>query len=93
MSLLKTVRIAHNSQRFLSTVLTCSLKYECERRRFAQDLIDFDKKWSKLFSGKPYSPHNADGVTHEQFLGCAPSLFSPLLPKGLTELFEWQGVH
>ncbi|RDX51328.1 hypothetical protein OH76DRAFT_1555070 [Lentinus brumalis] len=43
--------------------------YECERRKFAQDLIDFDKKWSKLFSGKPYSPDNADGVTHEQFLG------------------------
>ncbi|KAI0689450.1 FAD binding domain-containing protein [Cerioporus squamosus] len=42
--------------------------YESERRKFAQDLIDFDKKWSKLFSGKPYSPDNEDGITHEQFL-------------------------
>ncbi|KAJ4479624.1 FAD binding domain-containing protein [Lentinula edodes] len=42
--------------------------YELERRRYAQDLIDFDKKFSKLFSGKPYSELNLDGVSHVEFL-------------------------
>ncbi|KAJ3852796.1 FAD binding domain-containing protein [Lentinula lateritia] len=47
---------------------THSPKYELERRRYAQDLIDFDKKFSKLFSGKPYSESNLDGVSHLEFL-------------------------
>jgi len=42
--------------------------YEAERRKYAQDLINFDKKFSALFSGKPKSEDNVDGVTHEQFL-------------------------
>ncbi|KAG8900286.1 hypothetical protein FRB99_006141 [Tulasnella sp. 403] len=42
--------------------------YEAERRKYAQDLIDFDKKFSALFSGKPRSEDNEDGVTHEEFL-------------------------
>ncbi|KAI0628037.1 FAD binding domain-containing protein [Trametes polyzona] len=42
--------------------------YEFERRKYAQDLIDFDKKFSKLFSGKPRTEENQDGVTHEEFL-------------------------
>ncbi|KAM5541473.1 hypothetical protein V8D89_005027 [Ganoderma adspersum] len=42
--------------------------YESERRKYAQELIDFDKWWSKLFHGKPRTEENQDGVTHEQFL-------------------------
>ncbi|KAI0352108.1 hypothetical protein OH77DRAFT_1409847 [Trametes cingulata] len=42
--------------------------YEFERRKYAQDLIDFDKKFSKLFSGKPRTEENQDGVSHEEFL-------------------------
>ncbi|EIW58510.1 uncharacterized protein TRAVEDRAFT_58730 [Trametes versicolor FP-101664 SS1] len=42
--------------------------YEFERRKYAQDLIDFDKKFSKLFSGKPRTEDNQDGVSHEEFL-------------------------
>ncbi|KAI8996410.1 FAD binding domain-containing protein [Trametes punicea] len=42
--------------------------YEFERRKYAQDLINFDKKFSKLFSGKPRTHENQDGVTHEEFL-------------------------
>ncbi|KAK7681578.1 hypothetical protein QCA50_015311 [Cerrena zonata] len=42
--------------------------YEFERRKYAQDLIDFDKKFAKLFSGKPRSEDNQNGVSHEEFL-------------------------
>ncbi|KAF8555665.1 hypothetical protein OG21DRAFT_1483710 [Imleria badia] len=42
--------------------------YEHERRQFAQDLINFDKEFATLFSGKPRTAENADGVTHEQFM-------------------------
>ncbi|KZV82212.1 thioredoxin-like protein [Exidia glandulosa HHB12029] len=42
--------------------------YEFERRKYAQDLINFDKKFAALFSGKPRSDDNEDGVSHEQFL-------------------------
>ncbi|KAH7106134.1 FAD binding domain-containing protein [Auriculariales sp. MPI-PUGE-AT-0066] len=42
--------------------------YEFERRKYAQDLIDFDRQFSKLFSGKPRTEDFQDGVTHEQFL-------------------------
>ncbi|KAI1782486.1 FAD binding domain-containing protein [Ganoderma leucocontextum] len=42
-------------------------KYESERRTYAQELIDFNKRFSKLFS-RPRTDENQDGVTHEQFL-------------------------
>ncbi|KAI5118756.1 hypothetical protein M0805_004842 [Coniferiporia weirii] len=42
--------------------------YEFERRAYAQELIDFDKKWAKLFSGKPRTEENKDGVSHEEML-------------------------
>ncbi|KAJ3991873.1 FAD binding domain-containing protein [Lentinula boryana] len=42
--------------------------YELERRQYAQDLINFDKKFAKLFSGKPHSELNSDGVSHAEFL-------------------------
>ncbi|KAF9224075.1 hypothetical protein BS17DRAFT_780425 [Gyrodon lividus] len=42
--------------------------YELERRKYAQDLINFDKEFSTLFSGKPRTAENQDGISHEQFL-------------------------
>ncbi|KZT07245.1 uncharacterized protein LAESUDRAFT_758651 [Laetiporus sulphureus 93-53] len=42
--------------------------YEFERRKYAQDLINFDKKFATLFSGKPRTEDNEDGVSHEEFL-------------------------
>ncbi|KZS94662.1 hypothetical protein SISNIDRAFT_452748 [Sistotremastrum niveocremeum HHB9708] len=42
--------------------------YEFERRKYAQDLIAFDKKFSALFSTKAQTDEDPDGVTHEQFL-------------------------
>ncbi|KAL0571440.1 hypothetical protein V5O48_010530 [Marasmius crinis-equi] len=42
--------------------------YESERRLYATQLINFDKKFAKLFSGKPRSDIHIDGVSHEEFL-------------------------
>ncbi|KAG9313141.1 putative monooxygenase [Chiua virens] len=42
--------------------------YEYERRKYAQDLINFDKQFASLFSGKPRTEENQDGISHEQFL-------------------------
>ncbi|KAJ7504185.1 FAD binding domain-containing protein, partial [Mycena galericulata] len=42
--------------------------YELERRKYAQDLINFDVKFSELFSGKPRTELNQSGVSHEDFL-------------------------
>ncbi|KAF8628701.1 hypothetical protein AX17_005924 [Amanita inopinata Kibby_2008] len=42
--------------------------YEDERRKYALELIAFDKKFAKLFSGKPRTQANQDGVSHEEFL-------------------------
>ncbi|KIN94739.1 hypothetical protein M404DRAFT_167448 [Pisolithus tinctorius Marx 270] len=41
--------------------------YESERRKYAKDLIDFDKRYATLFSGKPRTSDNQDGVSHEEF--------------------------
>ncbi|CCM01337.1 uncharacterized protein FIBRA_03386 [Fibroporia radiculosa] len=43
-------------------------RYEFERRKYAQDLINFDKKFSALFSGKPRTEENQEGVSHEEFI-------------------------
>ena len=50
-----------------------TLKYESERLKFARDLIDFDRKWSKLFTGKPRTDENEDGISHEEFVGYVTS--------------------
>ncbi|KAF8972769.1 FAD binding domain-containing protein [Flammula alnicola] len=42
--------------------------YEFERKKYAEDLIDFDKKFAALFSGKPRTEEDQDGVSHEEFL-------------------------
>ncbi|KAI6011133.1 FAD binding domain-containing protein [Pisolithus marmoratus] len=41
--------------------------YESERRKYAQDLIDFDKQYAALFSGKPKISNSQGGVSHEEF--------------------------
>ena len=43
-------------------------QYEFERRKYAQELINFDKKFAKLFSGKPRTDEHQEGVSHEEFL-------------------------
>ncbi|GBE89458.1 Phenol hydroxylase [Sparassis crispa] len=42
--------------------------YESERRKFAQELIEFDKLFSAQFSTKPRTDEGEDGVSHEEFL-------------------------
>ena len=64
MSLLKTVSVSS----LLPYLGLIWAQYEFERRKYAQDLIDFDKKFSKLFSGKPRTEAHQDGVSHEEFL-------------------------
>lgn len=43
--------------------------YHTERRTIAQELIEFDRAFSSMFSGKiGASQDNANGLTHEEFL-------------------------
>ncbi|PIL30414.1 hypothetical protein GSI_07601 [Ganoderma sinense ZZ0214-1] len=63
----------------LSILETCEFngdryQYESERRKFAQDLIEFDKWWSKLVSEKRSTGSNLEGVTPEQFIGAFKSV-------------------
>jgi hypothetical protein len=44
-----------------------STQYEFERRKYAQDLIAFDKKFSAMFSGK-FDGSSTSGLSHEDFL-------------------------
>ncbi|EJU03728.1 hypothetical protein DACRYDRAFT_105885 [Dacryopinax primogenitus] len=41
--------------------------YEFERKKFAHDLINFDKKLASMFSEKAISEDNLDGVAPEEF--------------------------
>lgn len=68
------------------------MKYELERRKYAQDLIDFDKKFSALFSGKPRTEENEDGVSHAEFLaafqtfgGFTSGIGIQYLPSAITD--------
>ncbi|KAI6106257.1 FAD binding domain-containing protein [Pisolithus croceorrhizus] len=42
--------------------------YESERRKYALDLVAFDKIYAALFSGKRLTKENMNGVSHERFL-------------------------
>lgn len=53
-------------------------QYEFERRKYAQDLIAFDKTFSALFSEKLRVDSEGHGPTHEEFIGLAFPL--PLAP-------------
>lgn len=42
--------------------------YQSERRRIAQDLIDFDHRFSRLFSGRPAKDvMDAEGISMDEF--------------------------
>lgn len=58
-------------------------QYEFERRKYAQDLIAFDKRFAALFSGKvKTSSNDSEGITHAEFLELALSTSSPNLNQG-----------
>ncbi|KIM53915.1 hypothetical protein SCLCIDRAFT_137843 [Scleroderma citrinum Foug A] len=42
--------------------------YESERRKYAQDLIDFDKQLAALFSGEPKAAEKLDDVSRQQIV-------------------------
>jgi phenol 2-monooxygenase len=66
MSLLKTVsNILLPVRKQLSN--NVSHQYEFERRKYAQDLIAFDKEYAHLFSAKPQTADNPNGVSQEVF--------------------------
>lgn len=41
--------------------------YSAERREYGQALIDFDREFSRMFSARPKSPGNPDGVDPAEF--------------------------
>jgi phenol 2-monooxygenase len=42
--------------------------YEAERKKIAQDLIEFDRKFSRLFSGRPAKDvMDAEGISMDAF--------------------------
>ena len=42
--------------------------YQSERRKIAQDLIEFDRKFSRLFSGRPAKDvMDAEGINMDEF--------------------------
>ncbi|KAF5373285.1 hypothetical protein D9615_007378 [Tricholomella constricta] len=42
--------------------------YESERRKYAQDLIDFDKQFAAMFSGKVKTAESEDGISAQEFM-------------------------
>ena len=58
--------------------MSTRIQYEFERRKYAQDLIDFDKKFSALFSGKPRTDEFQDGVSHAEFLEYVRYYMNPI---------------
>ncbi|KAG2051868.1 hypothetical protein BDR06DRAFT_1009988 [Suillus hirtellus] len=52
----------------MSLLSTASSCYESERRKFALELIAFDKTWSTLVCEKPLTEQNSDGVSSEHVL-------------------------
>lgn len=68
-----TTLIVNNN---LADPMTLTIQYEIERKKYAEDLIDFDKKFASLFSGRPRTEEYQDGVSHAEFL---KYLYSPIL--------------
>lgn len=57
-------------------------------------MINFDKKFSKLFSEKPKTQHNKDGVSHEDFLKYVEHLtiqFSEISNNSVVRAFQTFG--
>ena len=49
--------------------------YSSERADIAKQLIDFDREWSKMFSSKPRTEDNPDGVdppSSKNISSCSP---------------------
>ncbi|KAG5644873.1 hypothetical protein DXG03_007514 [Asterophora parasitica] len=42
--------------------------YELERRKYARDLINFDKEFAKMFSGKIKATEGEEGFSHQEFM-------------------------
>ena len=51
----------------MSTLTDWPLQYEAERRKYAQDLISFDKTWSKLLSSRPAND-TTEETAHDSLL-------------------------
>ncbi|KAF8448875.1 FAD binding domain-containing protein [Boletus edulis BED1] len=66
--------------------------YEHERRKYAQDLINFDKEFASLFSGKPRTAENEDGVSHEEFLRHSEDSRAAL-ESTICRLRSWNPKH
>jgi hypothetical protein len=62
-------------------------QYEFERRKYAQDLIAFDKTFSALFSEKLRVDSEGHGPTREEFIGLA----FPLLLAS-TDIFHYLSI-
>lgn len=56
-------------------------QYELERRKYAQDLIAFDKEFATLFSGKPRTEQNQDGIAHDDFLKYVQPIRAGIRPR------------
>ena len=63
-------------------------QYEFERRKYAQDLIAFDRQFSALFSGKPETEEFQDGVSHEEVLKYHTPLLFCIYTLALTHTTE-----
>jgi len=66
--------------------------YEFERQKYAQDLIDFDKTHTNLFSEKPKTKSFENGVSHEEifkafqtFQGFSSRCRNPIRRIGLDQ--------
>ena len=70
MSLLKTVSSIFYFRYTSNNLLD---QYGFERRTYAHDLIAFDKQYGHLFSEKPQSEDNPNGIPHEVFVQQASS--------------------
>ena len=66
--------------------------YQSERRKIAQDLIDFDHKFSRLFSGRPANNvMDAEGISMEEFKNAFEK--GNMFASGIGELSTVQSRH
>jgi phenol 2-monooxygenase len=65
--------------------------YEAERKKIAKDLIDFDHKFSRLFSGRPAKDvMDAEGISMEEFKEAFQK--GNVFASGTGESFSNRGV-
>lgn len=74
--------------------LTMSLQYESDRRRYPKGLIDFSKRYATLFSGKPRTSADQDGIPHGEFFKrTRPVVFHEWYWHTLWSFYEDALVH